>query len=839
MSKLFNIFFIFLTFILISGCVSDERSVEDIANSGNNFFLQNDFSSALDEYSILIDKINKEGILLDDYEMSSIYLMTGICNHNLENYDVAVKDYSKAINLDPKNVEAYVARAQAYSSLGKDSLMSEDIKRAIDLGFEYNEQDFISPEKESSLSELNNNNDNNDNNDNDNELGLINNERNYYDTLVKIPSLNYKKEFDSLTLSSQSKNSASEIIDLAIVKRITDDELSIIADRKDLIADYELTGLAYEIDAEHLSDSEKADLKDKLYITFKIPSDYLSLVEPDNVGAIYYSPKGTIFMDGALSSDGSSVIIPTSHLSLYELVFGKPTKKAEDIIKAEAKKYAYSAGSYVENQIIEGIKNNQFLLGIDDDMKSKVLNNVMSNKDKIAELAAIAGGDDSVDAGKSISLLVGKLIVDNMDEDDLKKAFGGSILKGLVDKADLVGELADAVGKEDYLAAVEAIGKNIANELMIVKATKAGAAAWDAAIKAWEDGKNEQLYQEWLKEDGSSDFWEDSYNQNGYSALYRQYAIKDPKCLGDSSRSCVEKLFKERKKKEELISKEEQKLKNLYEIFQKDNYVFLRGDLEKQLKLNVGDSSVSNTMLFEFFIKNMKQIEVELKSLGIEEPAWNKYGLSSDASKLLIAYSEGGKDAKLKAFKELQLREAKKLKFKKCIRDSDCENGYCSEEYICVDCIQDEHCDMNFRCIENKCENVEITVDSTLQYGIYKAIRSDITASVLHLNCPYNYDGKQRVDFDGFFRTNDNKVTFKSTEFDLTKNSLSSGEADLEYDCTSYYEEGFGEFRECQYDKGTYSVSVNKNIIKVSYSFFETEISGSINLTYDASLGCN
>ena len=50
-----------------------------------------------------------------------------------KDYENAVKDYTEAINLEPKNAELYLKRSQAYKNLGKEDLSTADDMKAVQL----------------------------------------------------------------------------------------------------------------------------------------------------------------------------------------------------------------------------------------------------------------------------------------------------------------------------------------------------------------------------------------------------------------------------------------------------------------------------------------------------------------------------------------------------------------------------------------------------------------------------------------------------------------------------------------------------------------------------------
>ena len=65
--------------------------------------------------------------LKDDWEIS--YFYRGVVNQALGNYDEAMLDYTKAIQINPKMTDAYYNKA--YISLSRKDIENPDIKKAI------------------------------------------------------------------------------------------------------------------------------------------------------------------------------------------------------------------------------------------------------------------------------------------------------------------------------------------------------------------------------------------------------------------------------------------------------------------------------------------------------------------------------------------------------------------------------------------------------------------------------------------------------------------------------------------------------------------------------------
>ena len=54
---------------------------------------------------------------------------------HLKQYDQAIKDLNKVIEINPKDADAYYNRGLVYKELGDNKSSREDIKKAKDLGY--------------------------------------------------------------------------------------------------------------------------------------------------------------------------------------------------------------------------------------------------------------------------------------------------------------------------------------------------------------------------------------------------------------------------------------------------------------------------------------------------------------------------------------------------------------------------------------------------------------------------------------------------------------------------------------------------------------------------------
>ena len=70
------------------------------------------------------------GVTLSDYEDA---VLDGVSNLNLNKPEKALKDFSRAIDIDPSRADAYVGRANTLSTLGRYEEALSDYNRAIEI----------------------------------------------------------------------------------------------------------------------------------------------------------------------------------------------------------------------------------------------------------------------------------------------------------------------------------------------------------------------------------------------------------------------------------------------------------------------------------------------------------------------------------------------------------------------------------------------------------------------------------------------------------------------------------------------------------------------------------
>ena len=97
----------------------------------------NDYKTLLDngihefrtgDINIALEKINQSIKLKNDWEIS--YFYRAVIHHEMKNYDEAILDYTKTIQLNSKMTDAYYNRAEII--LSRKDIQNPDIEKAVE-----------------------------------------------------------------------------------------------------------------------------------------------------------------------------------------------------------------------------------------------------------------------------------------------------------------------------------------------------------------------------------------------------------------------------------------------------------------------------------------------------------------------------------------------------------------------------------------------------------------------------------------------------------------------------------------------------------------------------------
>ena len=104
------LFVLMLVTIGLFGCSSGLDAKGTAYVKGRELFLNKDYDSAIEQFNKVIEM---------DAKFVEAYKIRGNCYLALKKNDEAVKDFSKAIEIDPNNRSAYLNRSSAYKAMGK------------------------------------------------------------------------------------------------------------------------------------------------------------------------------------------------------------------------------------------------------------------------------------------------------------------------------------------------------------------------------------------------------------------------------------------------------------------------------------------------------------------------------------------------------------------------------------------------------------------------------------------------------------------------------------------------------------------------------------------------
>ena len=123
--RLVSIFILLMVTLLCSACSEGKKlKVDDYNNSGIAYSSQGQYDLAINDFTKAIElgKINPTSY----YNRGNAYYSKG-------QFDLAIKDLSKAIELHRRNENFYYNRAKVYTSNGQYDLASKDLNKAIEI----------------------------------------------------------------------------------------------------------------------------------------------------------------------------------------------------------------------------------------------------------------------------------------------------------------------------------------------------------------------------------------------------------------------------------------------------------------------------------------------------------------------------------------------------------------------------------------------------------------------------------------------------------------------------------------------------------------------------------
>ena len=413
----------------------------------------------------------------------------------------------------------------------------------------------------------------------------------------------------------------------------------------------------------HLAASTNLWLTGTMVIELPLPAEFAAQATDSNIGALWLSSTGPIFVRGVLTADRKHILVPTDHFSSWFPCLRNKQAELDEYIKSEAARRAGMRKSDFDDKVL--IMGTKYLkmLGdsVSDEQSQKIIQQLEARRDDIKNIAISAGEGDNEKIAAGTAEMIGKIIVDNLDD-----AGVASVLKKVADNIDLIKTTATEIGKAgeegEYGGAVMTIARTFlekqpVNETakLVVDTVQLGCdalndQAWQQAYYAYRDGVQRFLILKGNKiEPGDWETVKESYNRPMITFLRAKHGAG---LSEEDALVMAKKMMDERLAQEATISKEEAQLRTMYTIF--NNYS-LKEELQKQ-------SGLTDDMeRFDHFVKKLRLIEYDLNRSGIYGPILAPTALRFNALSLLHAYSLGGEAGYEKKLLEMRAAVSRKL----------------------------------------------------------------------------------------------------------------------------------------------------------------------------------
>jgi tetratricopeptide (TPR) repeat protein len=120
-----------VTGTLVFGCAGEQTRVAGDAtayyNRGNAYADKRDYDQAIQDFTKAIELNPRNGV---------VYYNRGVAYGEKGQDDQAIQDFTKAIELNPRFAEAYYSRGSAYGEKGQHDQAIRDLKKACELGLQ-------------------------------------------------------------------------------------------------------------------------------------------------------------------------------------------------------------------------------------------------------------------------------------------------------------------------------------------------------------------------------------------------------------------------------------------------------------------------------------------------------------------------------------------------------------------------------------------------------------------------------------------------------------------------------------------------------------------------------
>ncbi|MGI6752603.1 MAG: hypothetical protein ACOX4U_08385 [Anaerovoracaceae bacterium] len=318
----------------------------------------------------------------------------------------------------------------------------------------------------------------------------------------------------------------------------------------------------------------------------------------------YFNGKNWQYIKPEVDMENQIMTFTTCHFSLFGTTKITIDKRIEQYTSNKAlADWAQEQSDELTNSAAEAVIDHilKEKLGIDDEKtKGQVLGSLLKD-DEWGDMVKGLYEGDVPGFNKSLQILVGKKIVDNVPASKLSKSLKGLTSDFGVATVEKASEAAGYLAEGQYTNAAQIIGEHIADQFMITTAGKIAVAAIEHRIDTWKNEEIEAAYQVFKNGASSKVPWwgynvekgnfEELWEQMGGAARQleieaiaaqekvRKEAGMPP--LDNNEKEKIRKLvqknlkrqFEERVKTDAEIAKKEAEYKMLTDMYKEDGFL--------------------------------------------------------------------------------------------------------------------------------------------------------------------------------------------------------------------------------------------------------------------------
>ncbi|MEA3322759.1 MAG: hypothetical protein U9Q12_00910 [Patescibacteria group bacterium] len=304
----------------------------------------------------------------------------------------------------------------------------------------------------------------------------------------------------------------------------------------------------------------------------------------------------------SIDMDASTMTFKTYHFSTYSPSISEKTKITEQFLHSQAldnviRDNVNNESDYVTQQIIAMTLAK---MGITDAETQQKIFDKVADAEEYKEIYDLYQKGDTEGAAQKTALLAGKKIASNVPDSVWKEALGGVV--GAADDIAKVSEAAGYAAEGQYKEAAKIIGEQIADKFLITTAGKIAAQVVAGQIDSWKNSEVDAAYGAY-KNGADGYFWGYNVDKGDFEGIWNQMRgigrqleleavakeneIRKEAGMPELSereialvhvrvKQAYKKQFEQRSEKEDIIKKEEEKLKMMFDAFEEAN-VFTSG----------------------------------------------------------------------------------------------------------------------------------------------------------------------------------------------------------------------------------------------------------------------